>query len=245
MPKIYSTPTDPDDVQVGLPLLLNLIYVVILASILRAVDFALLLRWPSLWRAHMRVYLSGWQQTPYDETSFDRVMAAKRATVRTKELTYGETPVVTARRLLKRAGVQPGEAVLDLGAGRGRVLLAALSLGARARGVELLEGNVAAVRDALGGVGADVVQGDAKATALEEADLVFITWSCFSPKSREAVGRNLQALRAGARLITVTWPHPDPAFELVHSQLAFFSWGLAPVYLYRRRPNPLPPEIAP
>ena len=55
-----------------------------------------------------------------------------------REAMYGETPVHTALWLFWKAGLGKGGQLVDLGAGRGRTLLAARWLGAGARGVELL-----------------------------------------------------------------------------------------------------------
>ena len=56
-----------------------------------------------------------------------------------EDLTYGETPLLTAYDLLRELGAGPGDTVVDLGCGRGQVVnLAALAFGCRGIGLEVL-----------------------------------------------------------------------------------------------------------
>ncbi len=212
----------------------SVVAVFFVAAALRLVDAAVLLRWPRLWWAFVRTSVRGLWLSPYDEGGFERVAASKRAGLSKKALTYGETTVWGARRILRWAGAGRGERVLDLGCGRGRVLLAARSLGADARGVELLAGHVEAVQQPLAAVGIDVVHGEAATAPLDDVDCVYLTWTCFSETARQRLATHLGRLRPGARVVTVSWPLEAPGFVPRGAKTAWFSWGRADVFVQER-----------
>lgn len=224
----------PDE-EFGLRLSLLVVGAAIGSAVLRALDFALLATRPRLFGAYARLWARGLWRTPYSVPAFAKVHAARRSGKSASELTYGETPVVTAWRLFRRAGVGPGSFVIDLGAGRGRVLFAARLLGARARGVELLPAHVDAARFELERIGAEMALGDVAEERLVDASCVFVAWTCFSEATRARVAMRLRELREGARVLVLNWPLEQPGFELLWRGRVLCSWGRAPVYLYERR----------
>ena len=54
-------------------------------------------------------------------------------------LAYGETTALALRQILEWAGLKPPARILDLGSGRGLVVLASLLQGFEAHGIELLQ----------------------------------------------------------------------------------------------------------
>lgn len=207
-----------------------------ISQFVRGVDSLVLLSAPRVWRAHMRAGWRGSVKSPHLVDEFGRVEAARRAKQSLVELTYGETPVVEAWRILRRAGVKKGSTVVDLGCGRGRVLLAARAIGATVRGVDLMRAHVDIIERPYADAGITVVEGDATRAPVDDATHVFVTWTCMSAATRERVHANLRALRPGARVITVTHEmDDDDAFTCVSSMRAFFTWGLATVYIHERR----------
>ena len=118
---------------------------------------------------------------------------------------------------LKHAGLLPGETVVDLGAGRGELLVTAVEMGAsHAYGVEYSTAALGMAERTIEvhGVGdrADVVLADARAVPLpdEFADLV-----CFvdvvehlSPEELQAaLGEARRMLRPGGRVVAHTMPN--------------------------------------
>ncbi len=115
---------------------------------------------------------------------------------------YGEVFVHEARSLLLSLGVGAADVVVDLGCGRGHILLAAKSIGASARGVDLDPGHIIALKDS----GLDVSVGDARSADVSDATVVWLSWSLWSKELRTAVADHLAAtLPSGARVITVLW----------------------------------------
>ena len=233
MSSIFKAPGDPG--RSGAKLVLLLAYVTSVMAVMRAVDFFLLMRWPRLWKAYLRTWKTAYEKSPFTESDFGRVVAARQGNRSRTELTYGETPVVTARALLRAVGVTRESAFLDLGMGRGRVLIAALTLGARARGVDLVRSHVETTRAALESVGAQVAQQDAAKTSLEGASHIFLAWTCFSERSRKEVTQHLESAAPGTVVVCLDYPIESQAFEPLKKRTVFCSWGRANAFVSRRR----------
>ena len=117
---------------------------------------------------------------------------------------------------LHRAGLKPGEVLVDIGTGRGELLAVAVEMGAaRAIGVEYAEAAVALANQTIEahGVGdkAEVILGDARAIALddESADLVTLldVVEHLSPDElSRTLGEARRLLRPGGRLLIHTFP---------------------------------------
>jgi SAM-dependent methyltransferase len=113
------------------------------------------------------------------------------------------TPTALIEPLLRFADVRPGELVVDLGCGDGRILVGAAQLGCLARGIEsdpaLVDLARAAVSAAAADDRVDVVNADALHADLGDADVVVM----FLPVEtlRELLPKVLSRLRTGARLV--------------------------------------------
>jgi hypothetical protein len=198
----------------------------------RALDLALLLRHPRLLRAYFGVWTAELVRSPY---KWPRSFEAKRqvqATGQTvRELMYGELPIFTGVWLFWRAGLRKDSQLIDLGAGRGRALLAARWLGAKARGIELLPGHVNITAGIIGKTGAELLQGDALDAPLDDATHIFVNWTGLSDATRTRLTERFEKLRPGTRVIVTSRPVEDARFRLVSYHLLLFTWGLATAYV--------------
>ena len=110
-------------------------------------------------------------------------------------------------RALSLAAVRPGERLVDLGCGDGRVLLRAATVhGAVVAGVEVDPSLVASARALLAayGVAGTVTQGDFESTPIE-SDVVF---AYLSPATLQRLRPLLGACAPGTRLVTTGYPVP-------------------------------------
>lgn len=201
----------------------------------------LLLAW---WRLWVRAVL----HTPYRwPRSFEARRVVQGANQTLEELLYGELPVATALWLLWRSGLRRGGALLDLGAGRGRPLLAARWLGASARGVELLPAHVALAAPVLAPVGVWLEEGDLRTVALGTPTHVLLNWCGLRPTTRRTVVEHLRQLPEGTRILAVGVPLEGDGFEALRTHRALFTWGVARVYVseVRSRMAAAPPGPPP
>src|SRR5262249_52646911 len=147
---------------------------------------------PRLLWAYLRLWGAELWKSPYRwPRSFEarRVVAASGQTLR--ELMYGEVLVSTCVYLLKRAGVGRGSLLMDVGAGRGRALLAARYRGAQALGIELWEPHVQAMAPALQRAGATLECGDAVKADYAQATHVLLNWCAFSDETKSRLTARL------------------------------------------------------
>lgn len=201
--------------------------------VLRGRDLLAARRDPVVRRAYLSLWRAERSVSPH-EPSFEAVRRAQGQGLSSSSLVWGETPLAVAVELLARAGVGPASTVVDLGAGRGMVLLAARLLGARARGVELDPRRTEPARPILAAAGAELITGDARDASLEEATHVWLSWTCMDPELRGALQKKLARLPAGTRVVALTWA-PGPPFAVLESRRALFPWGFTDVLLAERR----------
>jgi SAM-dependent methyltransferase len=219
--------------------LVIVLWALVLGFIARLTDVLLLLWRPRLLRPYLGIWLAERLHSPYRaRRTFEVVRALKATGQRFRELIYGETPLLTALLAFRRAGVGPGSRVVDLGAGRGRVLIAARWLGAEARGVELMAHHVASVAERLRPAGITLVEGDAARTDLREATHVFTNWLALTPETKARLVERFRECLPGTRFITVTHPIEAEGFLRLSRHWLLFTWGFEPVWLHEYRPGP-------
>jgi SAM-dependent methyltransferase len=124
---------------------------------------------------------------------------------------YWQTPLPIVERMLDLAQVGPGDTLIDLGSGDGRVVVAAARRGARAIGVDVDPERIAdgerAVREAGVGALASFRQEDFFATRLDEASVV--TLYLAAHLNRMLAPRLQTEPRPGARIVSYAFPVGD------------------------------------
>ena len=141
---------------------------------------------------------------------------------------YAETPPEVVAAMLDLAGLQPGERLLDLGSGDGRIVLAAARRGADGLGVDIDPLRVAAAEQAARAAGlaerARFRREDLFATPLGQADV--ITLYLLAPVNVWLGPRLFAEARPGTRIVSHAFPIPDR--EPVATRLV----GWVPLYLW-------------
>jgi SAM-dependent methyltransferase len=141
-----------------------------------------------------------------------------------------------AFKLVRFAGVQPGQRVLDVGCGTGVVAVTAARLGAIATGLDLTPALLEKGRQnaELAGVSIEFHEGDVEALPFKDAvfDVVLSQFGhMFGPRPSLAVSEMLRVLRPGGRLAFTTWPpelFTGKFFALMSSYLPPAPAGAAP-----------------
>lgn len=184
-----------------------------------------------------RAYLVAWRGLPSAyRTTFATALLGHERGLSPSSFIYGEAFVCVARSLLGRHGVGAGSRVLDLGCGRGNVLLAARCLGAQACGVELVREHLQVVGDALRAVGISIHAQDARDARIDDASHVWLSWATWDSALRTQITTRLQDLKSGSIVVSVLWDlNDDVSFAVIERARAAFSWGWADVVVSRRR----------
>jgi SAM-dependent methyltransferase len=125
---------------------------------------------------------------------------------------YEPTPTAVVRSMLELAAVAPGDVVLDLGSGDGRIpITAAREFGARGMGVDIDAALVARARENARLAAVDnLVEfsvGDMYAADLRQATVV--TLFLHPEPNRRLRPKLLSELRAGARVVSYMWDMDD------------------------------------
>jgi len=116
-----------------------------------------------------------------------------------------------AAQLVKRAGVRPGQRVLDVACGTGVVSVTAARLGAQVTGLDLTPVLLERARDnaQIAGVQIDWHEGDAEKLPFGDAtfDVVLSQFGhIFAPRPDVAAAEMLRVLKPGGTIAFSTWP---------------------------------------
>ena len=148
------------------------------------------------------------------------------------DVPFVPTPRPIVRRMLEVAGTTPGERLIDLGAGDGRIVIAAAQeFGARALGVELHPDRFALIRNSSVSLKPNLqaLRQNFFQTDLSNADIVTMY---LLPSVNEALRKKLEReLRSGARVVTHDFSMPEWTPSRV--ELIQGSMGIHAIYLYK------------
>ena len=116
-----------------------------------------------------------------------------------------------AARLVKRAGIRPGQNVLDVCCGTGVVSVTAARLGARVTGLDLTPELLVRAREngRVAGAEVDWHEGDVENLPFGNAsfDAVLSQFGhIFAPRPEVAIGEMLRVLKSGGTIAFSTWP---------------------------------------
>ena len=148
------------------------------------------------------------------------------------DVPFVPTPRPIVRRMLDLADTKPGDRLIDLGAGDGRIVITAASeYGARALGVELHPERYSIIRNRATSLKPNLhaIRENFFQTDLSNADVVTMY---LLPSVNEALRKKLEReLHGGARVVTHDFSIPEwtPArMEIIQGPL-----GLHALYLYK------------
>lgn len=164
--------------------------------------------------------------------------SVRESGVSLEDLTYGETPFLTARELLLWARVTRDDTLLDVGSGTGRVVLfSSLYFGLKSVGVEILPTFVRVARliaRKLKNEKAEFIEGNFLHLDFSPFTIVYVAGTSFTLQTLKALKEKLKDLRSGARVISLSTPLRAPHLEVVGEKICSFSWGKTRVFLHKR-----------
>jgi SAM-dependent methyltransferase len=212
------------------------IFLHLVGAVWRVIDVAVLATRPDLLRAYFALTRARFAKSPYVWPRAYRDVASVKASGQSlDELVYGEVPLFVGVLLLWLARVRSGSRVVDVGAGRGRLLLAARRLDAEATGYELVQEHVLVAARPLAQAGAKLEAQDALQADYADVDCAFVNWTGFSRSTIARLVERFESLAPNARVVAVSHAIDHAAFDLERTLYAPFTWGPDWVRIYRRR----------
>ncbi len=184
---------------------------------------------PSMYRLWERSLLL----SPYRAFYADK--SKKKIDKHELELTYGEILLPTIDKILRSLQLKSDDLLIDLGSGRGRVVLLAAARGIPAQGIEILPSLVQTARYAAAHhlplasfVEMDILEAD-----LSKGTVFWLSGTCLQPQTREKIAEKIAALATGTRLVSVSLPlnHPRLVVDVVYH--GWTSWGRSPFFIQR------------
>lgn len=166
--------------------------------------------------------------------------------------TYGEVTFYSFVRMLEKADPKPGEIFCDLGSGAGKpVIIAGLVFDfAKAYGIEKLDNlydlslnildklhNLPERLEKLPhkSLNIEFIQDDILYYDWSDADIVYVSGTCFRSDMINALIAKFLKLKVGARLILGSMDLDEVGgFKLNYSNLHLMSWGLNTIKVYER-----------
>ncbi len=153
---------------------------------------------------------------------------------------FGETPYTTALRILQEVDLKPGQRLVDLGCGRGKmVFTAALAFEAEAVGIDLLPIYVQTGEKISQRLGlqrqVEFRLEDFTLTEVFDADVIYIAGSIFEESTREELLAMVEQLQPGCRWVSVGWESHHELLEPTNSLRLLFSWGYETAYFYNTK----------
>jgi len=148
------------------------------------------------------------------------------------DVPFVPTPRPIVRRMLDLAEVRPGERLIDLGAGDGRIVIAAAKeFGADALGVELHPRRLAIIQNSAASAKLNLkaVRENFFKTDVSNADIVTMY---LLPSVNEALRKKLEReLHSGARVVSHDFSIPE--WTPVRVEIVQGPLGLHTLYLYK------------
>jgi len=163
--------------------------------------------------------------------------------------TYGEVTYGGFLKMLALAKPRTGGVFYDLGSGVGKAVILSAMFGgfSKAIGIEIIPDLVSVserVRerfDALSPIAwpkrkpeVSFVAGDFKTHDFSDADVLFMSATCFRYEMDLPMMRKLASLKVGTRIMTNSMRLELDSYSLMRESTALFSWGEAPVFIYEK-----------
>lgn len=168
-----------------------------------------------------------------------------------KSYVYGEVVFDHFVQLLKDANPPPGAIFCDCGSGTGKaVFIGHLAFDfKRSMGIELVDNlyNASAqvlekynkevrptIADEVGDRKIGFFHGSFLDGDFSDVDLVFMNSTCFQEDLMDAIELNLDFMKPGSQVISLSKSLRSPRFEMYRQQMYEFSWGQATAFYHRK-----------
>ncbi|MBT3393667.1 MAG: hypothetical protein HN411_00965 [Waddliaceae bacterium] len=153
--------------------------------------------------------------------------------------TYGETPILTMKKIAEECNITADDTFVELGSGRGRtVLWVNIALGCKSRGIEIVPffvDNAARICKTLKFHDVIFSKEDMLSCDIIDATVVYLYEICLEDTILEAMTKKFASLPLGAKVITVSAPLEAPYLPVTKTFTAKYPWGDAEVFIHRKQ----------
>ncbi len=189
------------------------------------------------WKLHGLLFFSYLSDGPYLITKRE----GKRAPVLAQNLIYGETPCLTIKKILEEANIQPTDHFVDLGCGRGLIVLFVnLYFQIPTTGVEIIPTFIRraeVISKTLGLTKIRFIKENLSWITLEQVGrgtIFYLAGTTFQEELLAKITNRLELLPVGIKLITLSDSIISPHFKLIKVSSYYFSWGKTEVYFHEK-----------
>lgn len=150
--------------------------------------------------------------------------------------TYGETPLTTLFHLLKLCKITKEDCFVDLGCGRGRIVLFVASIfRCKSVGVDwILTFCHKAQKIATSlSLTSQFFSQNILSYTLQEATIIYFYSLCMEELPFLKMIAHLDRIKKGTKVITVSYPLSDYStlFFVIHTEVVFYPWGKTTAYI--------------
>jgi SAM-dependent methyltransferase len=185
----------------------------------------LLWRRPEILPALARLWLFSLGRNPY--TAEASLSPNYRQQHGSDSFVYGEILLPTADRIFDHLKLTEKDRFLDLGCGRGKLVLLAAARGIPARGIELVPLHLRCAEYAARPLceKASFLQADMLEADVSDATLLWASGTCWTESLRQALAQRLAQLPEGTRILSVSSPLPHPNLPTQERFAGWTTWG--------------------
>jgi len=148
------------------------------------------------------------------------------------ELIYGEAPLFTLEKIMKKVGLTSDDHFFDLGSGRGiPVVFGNLRFGCTSTGIEIVPELTDQAEILAGKTGVSRVnflRGDFRQLSLDGGTVFMVCGTTFHTDTLDDLGQRLKNLPGVIRAVSLSYPLPH--LNVLDKEVLPFSWGQGTVF---------------
>ncbi|MCB9644528.1 MAG: hypothetical protein H6728_15755 [Myxococcales bacterium] len=193
---------------------------------------------PPLWR----IWSFSWGRNPY--TAKARMPKTLREGRHPNDLVYGEVTIPAAYRVLQALRLGPNDLLIDLGCGRGHLVMLAAARGIPAHGIELVPLHLRCAKHAAAYLPlATFEQADILEADLSKATVFWATGTCWSEELRRKTAQRIVDCGLGLRVVSLSSPLPHPQLQTVQVLYGWTTWGRDAFFIQQVQETSTPQEV--
>lgn len=158
-----------------------------------------------------------------------------------EELTYGETPYFTIQMVLDKLKISNRDIFVDLGCGKGRsVFFVAEHYGIKSAGIDVISTYITianTLKNRWNFEQVNFIEKDLLTSKISTASIIWISWTCFSEKTRLKISAYAETFQKGSKVISISYPIDSDHFKAIDCYMGYFSWGKATIYVQEKISN--------